>query len=70
VNALQIPDLTGRTAVVTGASSGIGIPTLAGRTAAASDPAAAKRLWTLSAELTGTDFVVSTSHEPSERDVR
>jgi NAD(P)-dependent dehydrogenase (short-subunit alcohol dehydrogenase family) len=33
-----------------------GAPTLAGRTAAASDPAAAKRLWTMSATLTGTDF--------------
>lgn len=33
-----------------------GNPTLAGRTAAASDPAAAKRLWTLSAELTGTGY--------------
>jgi NAD(P)-dependent dehydrogenase (short-subunit alcohol dehydrogenase family) len=27
VNALQIPDLTGRTAVITGANSGIGLPT-------------------------------------------
>jgi NAD(P)-dependent dehydrogenase (short-subunit alcohol dehydrogenase family) len=37
-----------------------GGPTLAGRTAAASDPAAAKRLWALSAELTGTDFPAGT----------
>ncbi|KOX16728.1 oxidoreductase [Nocardiopsis sp. NRRL B-16309] len=37
-----------------------GGPTLAGRTSAASDPVAAKRLWELSAELTGTDFAVST----------
>ena len=37
-----------------------GGPTLVGRTAAASDPVAAKRLWELSAELTGTDFAVST----------
>jgi NAD(P)-dependent dehydrogenase (short-subunit alcohol dehydrogenase family) len=35
-----------------------GEPALAGRTAAASDPAAAKRLWTVSATLTGTDFGV------------
>ncbi|GHH74975.1 putative short-chain dehydrogenase/reductase [Promicromonospora soli] len=33
-----------------------GAPALVGRTAAASDPAAAKRLWAQSAELTGTDF--------------
>ncbi|WP_419703390.1 oxidoreductase [Promicromonospora sp. NFX87] len=33
-----------------------GEPTLAGRTTAASDPAAARRLWALSADLTGTDF--------------
>lgn len=35
-----------------------GAPTLAGRTAAASDPAAAKRLWAVSATLTGTDFAM------------
>ena len=33
-----------------------GHPTLVGRTAAASDPAAAQRLWTLSEELTGVSF--------------
>lgn len=33
-----------------------GTPALVGRTAAASDPAAARRLWTASAELTGVDF--------------
>jgi hypothetical protein len=31
-------------------------PKLVGRSAAASDPAAAKRLWTLSEELTGVSF--------------
>ncbi len=36
-----------------------GGPTLVSPTAAASDPAAAKRLWTLSEELTGTSFAVS-----------
>ena len=33
-----------------------GAPTLVGRTAAASDAAAARRLWTVSEELTGVDF--------------
>ncbi len=33
-----------------------GDPALVGRTSAASDPETAKRLWTASAELTGTDF--------------
>jgi NAD(P)-dependent dehydrogenase (short-subunit alcohol dehydrogenase family) len=33
-----------------------GAPALVGRTAAASDPEMAKKLWTASAELTGTDF--------------
>jgi NAD(P)-dependent dehydrogenase (short-subunit alcohol dehydrogenase family) len=33
-----------------------GAPTLVGRSAAASDPDAAKRLWTLSEELTGVTF--------------
>lgn len=33
-----------------------GRPTLVGRTAAASDPVAAKRLWSLSEELTGVSF--------------
>ena len=33
-----------------------GAPALVGRTVAASDPEMAKRLWTASAELTGTDF--------------
>jgi NAD(P)-dependent dehydrogenase (short-subunit alcohol dehydrogenase family) len=33
-----------------------GTPALVGRTVAASDPETAKKLWTASAELTGTDF--------------
>jgi NAD(P)-dependent dehydrogenase (short-subunit alcohol dehydrogenase family) len=33
-----------------------GAPALVGRTVAASDPEMARRLWTASAELTGTDF--------------
>jgi NAD(P)-dependent dehydrogenase (short-subunit alcohol dehydrogenase family) len=33
-----------------------GNPTLVGRTTAASDPEMARKLWTASAELTGTDF--------------
>ncbi|MBE9372967.1 SDR family NAD(P)-dependent oxidoreductase [Saccharopolyspora sp. HNM0983] len=33
-----------------------GYPTLVGRSAAASDPHSARRLWEVSAELTGTDF--------------
>ena len=33
-----------------------GTPALVGRTVAASDPEMAKKLWTASAELTGTDF--------------
>ncbi|RZB18236.1 SDR family NAD(P)-dependent oxidoreductase [Streptomyces sp. F001] len=33
-----------------------GAPTLVGRSAAASDPAAARRLWTVSEELTGVSF--------------
>ena len=33
-----------------------GTPALVGRTVAASDPDGARRLWTASAELTGTDF--------------
>ncbi|MET9453201.1 oxidoreductase [Streptomyces cinerochromogenes] len=33
-----------------------GAPTLVGRSAAASDPAAARRLWTLSEELTGVEW--------------
>ncbi|POX52768.1 oxidoreductase [Streptomyces sp. Ru71] len=35
-----------------------GAPTLVGRSAAASDPAAARRLWTVSEELTGVGFPV------------
>lgn len=38
-----------------------GAPVLVGRSAAASDSAAAKRLWTLSEELTGTSFPLTTS---------
>lgn len=37
-----------------------GKPTLVGRTAAASDPEAARRLWTLSEELTGVSFRLGT----------
>jgi hypothetical protein len=33
-----------------------GHPALVGRTAAASDPELARRLWTASVELTGTDL--------------
>jgi hypothetical protein len=33
-----------------------GAPSLAGRSAAASDPATARRLWTVSEELTGVTF--------------
>ena len=33
-----------------------GTPTLVGRSPAASDPATARRLWTVSEELTGTRF--------------
>lgn len=36
-----------------------GAPTLVGRSAAASDPAAAKRLWAMSEELTGVTFPLS-----------
>ncbi|MGW1912955.1 oxidoreductase [Streptomyces sp. NPDC002076] len=35
-----------------------GAPTLVGRSAAASDPAAARRLWTLSEELTGVEWAL------------
>ncbi|MEU6381040.1 oxidoreductase [Streptomyces sp. NPDC046909] len=37
-----------------------GAPTLVGRSAAASDPEAARRLWTVSEELTGTRFPLGT----------
>ncbi len=40
-----------------------GAPTLVGRSAAASDPASAKRLWTVSEELTGATF----PNPPSQR---
>ncbi|WP_225824699.1 oxidoreductase [Streptomyces naphthomycinicus] len=36
-----------------------GAPTLVGRSAAASDPAAARRLWTLSEELTGVEWALA-----------
>ncbi|MFI0812723.1 oxidoreductase [Streptomyces echinatus] len=36
-----------------------GAPTLVGRSAAASDPAAARRLWTLSEELTGVEWGIA-----------
>ncbi|CAM5704540.1 MULTISPECIES: oxidoreductase [Streptomyces] len=38
-----------------------GAPTLVGRSAAASDPAAARRLWTLSEELTGVRWPLTTT---------
>ena len=41
-----------------------GTPALVGRTVAASDPDLARRLWTASAELTGTDFPVELSARP------
>jgi NAD(P)-dependent dehydrogenase (short-subunit alcohol dehydrogenase family) len=39
-----------------------GYPTLVGRSAAASDIEMAKRLWTLSEELTGVEFPLATTH--------
>ncbi|WP_431040594.1 oxidoreductase [Streptomyces sp. P1-3] len=43
-----------------------GTPTLVGRSPAASDPEAAKRLWTMSEELTGTTFPMTLEHsQPS-----
>ncbi|MEU6285535.1 oxidoreductase [Streptomyces sp. NPDC047028] len=41
-----------------------GAPALAGRSAAASDPEAARRLWTLSEELTGVDWGLSKVSRP------
>jgi len=38
-----------------------GHPTLAGRTSRASDPETARKLWTLSAELTGIEFPLATA---------
>jgi hypothetical protein len=38
-----------------------GAPTLVDRSEAASDPEAAKRLWTVSEELTGTRFPLETA---------
>ncbi|WP_405621998.1 oxidoreductase [Streptomyces sp. NBC_00076] len=53
-------DLPGASYVGPDGISGMrGGPTLVSPTAAASDPAAAKRLWTLSEELTDTCFAVS-----------
>lgn len=53
-------DLPGASYVGPGGISGMrGGPKLVSPTAAASDPAAAERLWVLSEELTGTSFVVS-----------
>lgn len=53
-------DLPGASYVGPDGISGMrGGPTRVSPTAAASDPAAAKRLWRLSEELTGTSFAVS-----------
>ncbi|MFF0095042.1 oxidoreductase [Streptomyces canus] len=53
-------DLPGASYVGPDGFSGMrGGPTLVSPTPAANDPAAAKRLWTLSEELTGTSFAVS-----------
>ncbi|WP_033328229.1 oxidoreductase [Streptomyces yerevanensis] len=53
-------DLPGASYVGPGGISGMrGGPTLVSPTAAASDPAAAERLWALSEELTDTSFVLS-----------
>jgi NAD(P)-dependent dehydrogenase (short-subunit alcohol dehydrogenase family) len=41
-----------------------GAPTLVGRSPAASDPATARRLWTVSEELTGTRFPLETAVRP------
>ena len=50
-------DIPGGSYAGPGAAFGMrGAPALVGRTAAASDPEMARRLWTASAELTGTDF--------------
>jgi NAD(P)-dependent dehydrogenase (short-subunit alcohol dehydrogenase family) len=49
-------DIPGGSYVGPGAFGMRGAPALVGRTVAASDPDLAKRLWTASAELTGTDF--------------
>ncbi|MFJ4685102.1 oxidoreductase [Streptomyces sp. NPDC088789] len=52
-----VQDLPGAGYVGPGGSFEIsGAPALVGRSAAASDPAAARRLWTVSEELTGTTF--------------
>jgi NAD(P)-dependent dehydrogenase (short-subunit alcohol dehydrogenase family) len=44
-----------------------GAPTLVGRTRAASDPAAARRLWTVSQELTGTHFPLARAESLGQR---
>jgi len=60
----DIPDLTGRTVIVTGGSSGsgqatakalaaFGAPELTARSAAARDRDLARRLWAVSEQLTG-----------------
>ncbi|MBW8792405.1 MAG: SDR family NAD(P)-dependent oxidoreductase [Streptomyces sp.] len=60
-------DLPGASYVGPDGISGMrGGPTLVSPAAAASDPAAARRLWTLSEELTGTSFAVRT--EPRSTD--
>ncbi|MFD5798447.1 oxidoreductase [Streptomyces diastatochromogenes] len=42
-----------------------GAPTLVGRSAAASDPDAARRLWTLSEELTGVEWGLASAARPA-----
>ncbi|BBX04989.1 hypothetical protein BST36_22940 [Mycolicibacterium moriokaense] len=58
----QIPDQTGRTAVVTGANTGLGYGTAAARVvasgAASHDPDAQQQLWTVSEELTKVVYPV------------
>ena len=63
----DIPDLAGRTAIITGASSGIGLetakalaahgaPAPCSRSKTAADPETTRRLWEASEQLTATRF--------------